>query len=194
MTPRTSGAIFDPDPRLWYGLSGGRAGAHMPETPGPADQTPDTDVELSASQPRRVASGDELGQALTDESSAATALSPPSRHLTPLLVFFVALAVVGYFVFTAVDGVINNNSIGLRAAAVQTEIDDLAWEAEQLSALVAFLDSDEYIERTAREDLGFVRVGEEAFAIEAPIQTGLPITRSPWWANLLPVPLDPDAE
>jgi cell division protein FtsB len=162
----------------------------MPETPGLADQTPTTDSDLPDSRPRRVASDEELGQS----PSTAVAISPASRHLTPLIVFFVALAIVGYFVFTAVDGVINNNSIGLRAAAIQTEISDLAWEAEQLSALVAFLDSDEYIERTAREDLGFVRVGEEAFAIEAPIQVGLPITRSPWWANLLPVLPQPDAE
>lgn len=162
----------------------------MLETPGLPDQTPATDSELSDSRPRRVASDEELAHG----PIAAVTISPASRHLTPLVVFFVALAIVGYFVFTAVDGVINNNSIGLRAAAIQTEISDLAWEAEQLSALVAFLDSDEYIERTAREDLGFVRVGEEAFAIEAPIQVGLPITQSPWWANLFPILPQPDAE
>ncbi len=74
----------------------------------------------------------------------------------------------------------------MRIAGLQTELDDLRWEADQLSALVGYLDSDEYIERIAREELGLVRVGEEAFAIEAPIRSGLPITRSPWWANLLP--------
>lgn len=108
------------------------------------------------------------------------------RRLTPLLIFFLALAIVGYFVFTAVDGVINNNSIDLQIAALQEEIADLQWDADQLSALVGYLDSDEYIERTAREELGFVRVGEEAFAIDAPLRSGLPITRSPWWTNLLP--------
>jgi cell division protein FtsB len=85
-----------------------------------------------------------------------------------------------------VDGVINNNSIDLQIAALQEEIADLQWDADQLSALVGYLDSDEYIERTAREELGFVRVGEEAFAIDAPLRIGLPITRSPWWSNLLP--------
>ena len=108
------------------------------------------------------------------------------RRLTPLLIFFLALAIVGYFVFTAVDGVINNNSIDLQSAALQEEIADLQWDADQLSALVGYLDSDEYIERTAREELGFVRVGEEAFAIDAPLRSELPITRSPWWSNLLP--------
>ncbi len=164
----------------------------MPEVSGPRDQAQnepgplhgDTRPSAAGSEPRQVAAG---------EATAAVLLPQPNRRLTPLVIFFVALAVVGYFVFTAVDGVINNNSIGLRAAAIQTEIDDLSWQAEQLSALVAFPDSDEYIERTAREDLGFVRVGEESFAIEAPLQTGLPITRSPWWANLLPIPVEPEA-
>ena len=108
------------------------------------------------------------------------------RRLTPLLIFFVALAAVGYFVFTAVDGVINNNSIDLQTAVLQKEIADLQWDADQLSALVGYLDSNEYVERTAREELGLVRVGEEAFAIDAPLRSGLPITRSPWWTNLLP--------
>lgn len=117
------------------------------------------------------------------------------RRLTPLLLFFAALTIVGYFVFTAVDGVVNNNSLDLQIAALEGEIAELEWQADQLSALVAFLDSDEYIERAAREELGYVRVGEESFAIEAPPQTGLPITRSPWWANLLPMPpMGDDAE
>jgi cell division protein FtsB len=117
------------------------------------------------------------------------------RRLTPLLLFFAALTIVGYFVFTAVDGVVNNNSLDLQIAALEGEIAELEWQADQLSALVAFLDSDEYIERAAREELGYVRVGEESFAIEAPTQTGLPITRSPWWANLLPMPrVEADAE
>lgn len=123
-----------------------------------------------------------------DPSPDVPGLAAPvvRRRLTPLLIFFFALAIVGYFVFTAVDGVINNNSIDLQIAALQEEIADLQWDADQLSALVGYLDSDEYIERTAREELGFVRVGEEAFAIDAPLRTGLPITRSPWWSNLLP--------
>ncbi len=110
------------------------------------------------------------------------------RRLGPLLLFFVALGLVGYFVFDAANGFVNADVVDVRVAGLQTDIDDLEWQADQLSALVAFLDSNEYIERTAREELGLVRPGEEAIAIEAPAQPGLRIVRSPWWANLLPEP------
>ncbi len=113
---------------------------------------------------------------------------PRRRRLTPLLLFFGALALVGYFVFTAMDGVVNTNTLDARVVALGEEIDDLEWQADQLEALVAFLDSDEYIERVAREELGLVRVGEEAFAIQAPLRPGISVFRSPWWANLLPHP------
>ena len=113
---------------------------------------------------------------------------PRRRRLTPLLLFFGALALVGYFVFTAMDGVLNTNTLDARVVVLREEIDDLEWQADQLEALVAFLDSDEYIERVAREELGLVRVGEEAFAIQAPLRPGINVFRSPWWANLLPHP------
>ena len=116
---------------------------------------------------------------------------PRRRRLTPLLLFFGALALVGYFVFTAMDGVVNTNVLDARVSTLQGEIDEFEWQAEQLEALVAFLDSDEYIERVAREELGLVRVGEEAFAIQAPLRPGISILRSPWWANLLPQPALP---
>ena len=116
---------------------------------------------------------------------------PRRRRLTPLLLFFAALALVGYFVFTAMDGVVNTNALDARVIGLHEEIDELEWQAEQLEALVAFLDSDEYVERVAREELGLVRVGEEAFAIQAPLRPGIEVFRSPWWANLLPHPDTP---
>ena len=108
------------------------------------------------------------------------------RRVAPLFAFFLIVTLLGYFVFTAVDGVVNRNSLDAQVTALKTEIADLDWQADQLSALVAYLDSDEFVERTAREDLGLVRPGEEAFAIQAPPRPGLSIVRAPWWANLLP--------
>ncbi len=135
---------------------------------------------------------DDHDSARNDSAQDAAAPAPVvRRRLTPLLMFFAALGLVGYFVFTAVDGFVNANTLDGRIDELQQELGDLQWQAEQLSALVAFLDSDEYIERTAREELGLVRPGEEAFAIEAPLRPGLRILRSPWWANLLPLPSEP---
>ena len=124
---------------------------------------------------------------LTSQSGDVSFTTPSRRSIMPLILFFVALSVVGFVVFNAVDGFIKSNVVDARMSQLQTEVDDLEWQAEQLSALVAFLDSDEYIERTAREELGLVRPGEEAIAIQAPTQPGLRILRSPWWANLLPI-------
>lgn len=125
---------------------------------------------------------------LDDEEPRRTPIDgfPRRRRVTPLLLFFGALALVGYFVFTAMDGVLNTNTLDARVAVLREEIDELEWQADQLEALVAFLDSDEYIERVAREELGLVRVGEEAFAVQAPLRPGIDVFQSPWWANLLP--------
>lgn len=111
---------------------------------------------------------------------------PPLRRLLAPLAFAVALVLVGWIVLSGVEGLVRSGSLERRIAETQTEIDDLRRDADQLAALIAWLESDEYVERTAREDLGLVRPGEEAFAVHAPQRSGLAIQRSPWWANLLP--------
>ena len=111
-----------------------------------------------------------------------------------LLLFCAVLTFVGYVVFNAVGGLVDAGRLDASVVAVREEIDDLKWQAEQLAVLAAYLDSDEYVERVAREDLGLVRPGEEAFAVEAPRRPGLPILRTPWWANLLPAPTDVSSE
>ncbi len=93
---------------------------------------------------------------------------------------------VGFVVFSGVEGLMQANSLDNRIAEVRTEIVKLRRDADQLAALIAWLDSDAYIERIAREDLGMVRPGEEAFAVHAPRRGQIEVARSPWWANLLP--------
>lgn len=107
------------------------------------------------------------------------------RRLAPMLAFAATVALVGWVVYSGVEGLLQSNSLEARIAETQQEIADLQCEADQLAAMVAWLESDEYVERTAREDLGLVRPAEEAFAVHAPQREGLSIVRSPWWANLL---------
>ena len=121
----------------------------------------------------------------------APALPPPPRRrplrrLFSTLAFVGALVIVGYVVFSGVQSLVNENPFHDQIAETEAEIEQLQIQAKQLAALIAYLDSDAYIERTAREDLGMVRPGEEAFAVHAPARSGLEINRSPWWANLLP--------
>lgn len=116
--------------------------------------------------------------------------APPSgrsalRRLAPMLAFLATVALVGWVIYSGVEGLLRSNALEARIAETQQEISQLQCEADQLAAMVAWLESDEYVERTAREDLGLVRPAEEAFAVHAPPREGLSIVRSPWWANLL---------
>ena len=107
------------------------------------------------------------------------------RRGLPMLAFAATVALVGWVIYSGVEGLLRSNTLEARIAQTQQEIADLQCEADQLAAMVAWLESDEYVERTAREDLGLVRPAEEAFAVHAPPREGLSIVRSPWWANLL---------
>ena len=102
-----------------------------------------------------------------------------------MLAFLATVALVGWVIYSGVEGLLRSNALEARIAETQQEISQLQCEADQLAAMVAWLESDEYVERTAREDLGLVRPAEEAFAVHAPPREGLSIVRSPWWANLL---------
>ncbi len=108
------------------------------------------------------------------------------RWLLRRLVFGSALAIVGFVVFTGVEGLLQANSLDDRIIETRIEIEQLRHDSAQLAALVTWLESDAYIERIAREDLGMVRPGEEAVAVRTPERSQLEINRTPWWLNLLP--------
>ncbi len=125
----------------------------------------------------------------------AEVLPPTSRRATThralswllrRVAFVSSLLLVGFVVFSGVEGLLQANSLDGRIVETRAEIAELQRDADQLAALVAWLDSDAYIERIAREDLGMVRPGEESVGVHAPKRGELEINRSPWWANLLP--------
>ncbi len=122
------------------------------------------------------------------EVQAAAPISRPAllRRLLPVLALSATAVLVGWVVLSGVEGLLRSNALEARITAAQAEIEALQRDADQLAALVAWLESDEYVERTAREDLGLVRPGEESFAVHAPQRSDLSFQRSPWWANLLP--------
>ena len=138
---------------------------------------------------------DRTVEIVTEPSVAPDANQPTSpgasNHavlpwLARRLALICAMLLVGFVVYSGVEGLLQANSLDNQIIETQAEIEQLRRDSEQLAALVAWLDSDAYIERIAREDLGMVRPGEEAFAVHAPGRSQLEITRSPWWANLLP--------
>ncbi len=130
---------------------------------------------------------DDTADAQPVETPTAARRAPAALPwLLRRIAFIGALSLVGFVVFSGVEGLMQANSLDDRIAQTQAEIVELRRDADQLAALIAWLDSDAYIERIAREDLGMVRPGEEAFAVHAPSRGQLAIDRSPWWANLLP--------
>ena len=129
---------------------------------------------------------DRTVELITEPSAALTPPASPLRWLLRRIAFVASLLLVGFVVYSGVEGLLQANSLDDRIVETRAEIEQLRRDTEQLAALVAWLDSDAYIERIAREDLGMVRPGEESFAVHAPRRGTLEITRSPWWANLLP--------
>ena len=143
-----------------------------PEPAAPAQPPPESPVEPIIDLP-----------AAEPAESAAPSLA---RRVLPAVVFVGVLALVGYVVFSGVQRLLESNSVSARIAETQAEIDEFQLQAAQLQALIAWVGSDAYVERIAREDLGMVRPGEQAFSVHAPVRPGLEIRRSPWWTNLLP--------
>ena len=129
---------------------------------------------------------EDSGVAKAPPASARVSGATVARRVFRATALFASLLLAGWVAFSAVNGMLRSNVVEARIADTQAEIDELRRDADKLAALVAWLESDAYVEWSAREDLGLVRPGEEAFAVRAPRREGLAITRSPWWANLLP--------
>ena len=139
----------------------------------------DREVEI-VTEPSGIAPSDASG---SDAPTKSVAVLP---WLLRRIAFISSLLIVGFIVFSGVEGLLQATSLDHRIVETRAEIEQLRTDSKQLAALVAWLGSDAYIERIAREDLGMVRPGEEAFAVHAPRRGDLEIHRSPWWGNLLP--------
>ena len=103
-----------------------------------------------------------------DEDSGVAKAAPAAAGLTGATVarrvfraaaLVAALLLAGWVAFSAVNGMLRSNVVEARIAETQAEIDELRRDADKLAALVAWLESDAYVEWSAREDLGLVRPG-----------------------------------
>ncbi len=68
--------------------------------------------------------------------------------------------VVVYLVFTAVGNAIQSVQLGGDESSLSDEVQGLEDRYDRLSALRDYMNSDEYIERIARRELGLVGPGE----------------------------------
>jgi cell division protein DivIC len=103
------------------------------------------------------------------------------------LIFFATAIIVVYFLSTFAVNLVRDRQLGEQEARVEAEIEELQERSERLTALEEYLNSDEYIETIAREELGLVKEGEIGFvAISTqPSPTPLPGEPRLWWEVLI---------
>jgi cell division protein FtsL len=99
------------------------------------------------------------------------------------------LAVVVYFIFAAVSNGVQTHRLHQDEASLRQQIEQLQDDYRQLSGLHEYLNSDEYIESAARQQLGLLRPGETPITILPPPdqqQDESPDSSSgPWWERYL---------
>jgi cell division protein FtsB len=98
--------------------------------------------------------------------------------------------IAGYFLVTGATTALQSRQLSEREDRLQAEISDLQQRYDRLEALRQYLDSNEYIEAVAREELGLVRSGETSIVV-------IPTAASPtpesggeddgdlWWEALI---------
>jgi len=116
-----------------------------------------------------------------------------SKHLPKIsatkIVILVAALIAVYFVVGGALNAVQSQQLRQEETRLQADIDDLNSRYDRLLALRDYLNSDEYIESAAREELGLVRKGETGFvAISTlPSPTPAPGEEEPalWWDVLI---------
>ncbi len=79
------------------------------------------------------------------------------------LILLAASCMVVYFLASGAVNLVRSHQLTQEESSLQSEIDDLESRYDRLLALEEYLESDEYIEAIAREQLGLVKPGETAF-------------------------------
>lgn len=108
------------------------------------------------------------------------------------VVLGITAVIVGYFLVTGATTALQSRSLAERENRLQAEIGDLQERYERLRALHEYLDSDEYIEAVAREQLGLVKKGETSIVVipgaaaeESDDASGEEDDGELWWETLI---------
>ena len=97
----------------------------------------------------------------------------------------VAALLLALFAYATVQTAAQTFRLREARRALQTEIADLRYQRAELEGIRAYIQSEEYVEGTARERFGLVRPGEVAVIVYAP--AGVEPEREPgerWWKAL----------
>ena len=116
-----------------------------------------------------------------------------SKHLTTFsttkLIVLITAAVVIYFLVSAGLGGVRAYRLHQREDRLRGEARELQARYDRLQDLKDYLNSDEYIEAAAREQLGLVHQGETGFVAISSQPTPTPAPGDPhpelWWDILI---------
>lgn len=112
----------------------------------------------------------------------------PKLSTARIVVAGAALIAVYFLVTGAVNG-LRGHQLRQQEDRLQQDIYDLQSRYDRLQALKDYLNSDEYIESVAREELGLVKKGEEGIVAisSVPVPTPAPGEEEPslWWDVLI---------
>jgi cell division protein FtsB len=126
-----------------------------------------------------------------------------SRSALTLAIAGIMLVFIGLLLLNFVGQVLQSASLEARRAELQAEVAAMRSANEQLAGSVGFTESDVYVERVAREQLGYAREGDmvilprlvapAAPAEAAPAASPAELAPSPrelnwrlWWQALFP--------
>jgi cell division protein FtsB len=114
--------------------------------------------------------------------------TPPwQRALARAVLALCAVAVV-YILVTGALGALRAHQLRQEEERLRAEVANLQRRQRWLEALQQYMQSDEFIELMARQELGLVRPGEKGIVVLPPSPTPSPAPTDPrpWWERLLP--------
>ena len=112
------------------------------------------------------------------------------RISTTRLVLGLTAIIVGYFRVTGATTALRSSRLGDREDRLRVEISEFQERFDRLEALREYLNTDEYIEAVAREQLGLVREGETGIVVISAAPSPPPDSEGAqeselWWETLI---------
>jgi cell division protein FtsB len=128
-------------------------------------------------------------------ASGKKAWFPPLRKLSATrVVFLIAAIAIVYFLFNGATQAIRSHQLGEEGQRLERDLRELQQRYRRLETLGDYLNSDEYIEAVARQQLGLVRPGERSIVVISTAPTPTPAggdgeeeeeSQELWWEALI---------
>jgi cell division protein DivIC len=109
-------------------------------------------------------------------------------HLTATkIIFAVTALIVVYFLFIFAGSRFRAQQVSSQRSQLEQEIGSMQSRYDQLQSLESYLQSDAYVEKVAREQLGLVNPGETGIVIVPTQPSPTPVAGSAsgnWWDSI----------